>query len=450
MAVEPRREVPQDANRRLPQSKNEHDVKTTTKRRHSRRGTAYVLVLAISMLVAVIGMGGMLAARSQSKSAEAVDQAGEARMYALAATELARLYMDDKNWRSTRTSGTWATNQTIGSGTYSIDVVDTTDGNFANNDTDTVLLTATGVRGSARQKLAVTLKPNTTAYTCLNYAIAVNGSATITSTTVNGTTRPLGCNATVTAAGTVMIDVEAVTAATGAVYGTTPKTGILAMTVPDSSVFNFYTSNGTVISIDSIPAASGVHQIQKVVISPASNPYNAGATNTQGIYVIDCLNRTIQISKCRIVGTLCLLNVGANSSVSGSVSWVPVVSKYPCLLAQGNMALNMGSTALAENATDAVSYNPAGTPYPYPSGTTNATFTDVSYSSSIKGLVYVSGDVTTNSAFVFNNLVVGGNLTCTGGSLTPTYDGTYYSSPGPGFYPATMAVQSGTWKRPAS
>src|SRR5205814_887077 len=84
-----------------------------------RRGSAYLLVVFVSMIVAVIATGAILAVRSQAQSADLLGDTSEARSYARSAVDLGRLWISqDANWRSNRSNGAWATSQPIGRGTY--------------------------------------------------------------------------------------------------------------------------------------------------------------------------------------------------------------------------------------------------------------------------------------------------------------------------------------------
>ena len=428
--------------REYAQDDNPHRPAISSRRR-PRRGSVYIAIVSISMLVAIIGVGSLLAVRSQYRASEASNDSLEARTYAASGIEIGKQLMySDSSWRTNHSNGTWISNQAIGSGTFSLDVVNP-NGALNHSDSDPVTVTSTGVKGSARQKIQVTLTPVLKPLTCLNYAIAVNGVTTI-SNNITYTKAALGCNSSITAAGSVNVPTEAVTSISGSTYYSPQKTGITPITMPDTStVFTYYTTNGTYIT--TLPLSGGVLQLQMAVLSPGSNPY--GSTNANGIYVIDCQNKQIQIGRVRLVGTLVLLNVGAGSAVSGAINMAPYVSNYPTLMVQGGLTLSFAAGNLSENSTDKVSYNPVSTPYPYPSGTGDTDYVDV-FPSTITGLVYVSGDVQTSGGPSVSNLVVGGQFTGSSGSLTPSYLSTYYGNPPPGFFPTpSMTPQTGTWKR---
>jgi hypothetical protein len=66
------------------------------------------------------------------------------------------------------------------------------------------------------------------------------------------------------------------------------------------------------------------------VLNPNSNPF--GSPNADGIYVIDCGNASLVIERCRIQGTLVILNPGPNSAIEGPINWEPARAGYPSLL----------------------------------------------------------------------------------------------------------------------
>src|SRR5438552_298312 len=77
------------------------------RRKRPRRGSVYIAIVSISMLVAVIGVGSLLAVRSQSKGADASNDALEARVYAASAVEIGKQLMySDSSWRTNHSNGT--------------------------------------------------------------------------------------------------------------------------------------------------------------------------------------------------------------------------------------------------------------------------------------------------------------------------------------------------------
>ena len=415
-----------------------------------RRGATYIAVLGTTLIVMTLGLAGLITTRSQERASGYLSDSVDARLYAMTGIDFARLQIAQaSSWRTTYSNGAWATNQAIGTGTLSVSVVNP-NGALNHSLFDPVTVTATGVKNAATHISQVTLVAQPVPFTCLNAATTVNSSIALGSTTVIGFNETLASNASITTLlGTVYPNVEAVGSVGGLTYNGSVTTGVTARTMPDSTVFNYYTTSGTAISISTLGSPA---KLQNVVLSPASNPYGVQA-DPQGIYVIDCQGQSITISRCRIVGTLVLLNAGSSSSVQGNVNFASAVANYPCMLVQGSMTIQFDSTTqLQENQSPATNFNPAGanppataTPFPWGSSNYNSTTSD-SYASIMAGLVYVSGNLTTANAPAINVLVVGGTLT-TSGQISLSYDPSYYSNPPPGFCTIPMVVSPGSWQQ---
>ena len=410
-------------------------------RRTNRSGVIYIAVLAISTLVMIMAMGALLASRSLSRASTLSNDSDEAAGYAFSAVELARYMITyDTYWRTDYSPGAWFTNKTIGKGTMSC-TISTGDSTFTNMTEDITVL-GTGVKGFATQKVKAVLHSTLAPYTCLGSAIFAAGPINQNNTTINAATAGMSSNSTNSASSSqVGVSVAAGSTITGSYYKQMVQTNQTALTLPSASpLFSSYLTNGTTINYSSL---GGGGSINKTVLSPTVNPFGGGV-NANGIYVINCGGGNVTISNCRIVGTLVLLNA-STVTVTNSVNWVPALVDYPALLVQGSLVLTMTNTALLENTSDRVSYNPPSTPYPYPGGTSNNTFTD-SFPSIISGLIGVAGNVTTSNSPNFGILIVGGSLSCSG-TLSPNYDSTYFTNPPPGFYTNTLNADSNTYTR---
>ena len=126
---------------------------------HRRRGVGYVYFLSTMMLIAVIGVSALMAARIQLRSAGGTGDSTAARLYAQSAIELGlAMIQQDTAWRSNLGSDDWFTDQPIGTGTMSLegDIVGDEDGNLKN---DSLLLIGIGVHGQATHRIEVTLEP---------------------------------------------------------------------------------------------------------------------------------------------------------------------------------------------------------------------------------------------------------------------------------------------------
>jgi hypothetical protein len=295
------------------------------------------------------------------------------------------------------------------------------------------------MQGTARYKLQVTLVSQGQALTCLEVSLHA-GNDILPDACLLSSTQTISANNNVVASSSeIYADVEAVNTISGGAYGGNRTVGITPRTMPDSTVFDSYLSDGTVIDMVNIPASHMVPTISGELISPLRNPY--GAANALGIYVINCAGQNIVIADSRIVGTLVLVNPGSGSEVQGSVTWEPAVANYPALLVSGAMRFSFVKTALSEAAIGR-NLNPTGTPF---EGVENADMLDT-YPSRIKGLVYVSGDAETLNSCAFDGVVVVGVTMTTTNELSLTYEQTFLDNPPPGFGDApTLVVSPGTW-----
>lgn len=416
-----------------------------------RRGSTYVLVLGTAMLVTVIGLSTLLVTRIEARSSRTTNDMAEARLYAQSAIDMGLFWIkQDADWRTTYGEGAWATDQVIGSGTFTLianDLGSEADIAIAAPG-DSVKLTGIGMKGDARHKTEVTLEANLdTPFTCLEVALHAGNDLSFNSATVQ-CDQTISANNSVNESGSIInADVEAVNAINGTGYTGTQTTGITPRTMPDpSTVFDFYIANGTAIDINAMPKAGGKRVIDDVVISPASNPYGP-TTNAQGIYIIDCAGQVIYMHGCRIVGTLVLLNPGSGSALgrSNAVNWEPAVPNYPALLVSGDMKISAVSSVLNETSGSG-SFNPPGTPYEGVEDTDTAD----SYPSVIKGLVYVSGNMTISNNSVFDGVVVVGNTFTCSADPDLTYQPTFLNDPPPGFGTAStgvMTITPGSWKQ---
>lgn len=125
----------------------------------ARRGSVYLLVLGVSMIVLVIGLSGLMVSRIEQRSASAVSDMTQARLHALAAVEMGMFIMeaDPLNWRETFNAGVLPTDMPLGNGAFTLQAVDPVDNNLTDIAGDPVLFTGIGIEGGARHKLQVTI-----------------------------------------------------------------------------------------------------------------------------------------------------------------------------------------------------------------------------------------------------------------------------------------------------
>ncbi len=405
-----------------------------------RRGSAYLVVLAVSLIVATMGLGALLAIRAQARTANALSDAAEARQYALAAIELGRLAIGkDPNWRTNRTCGVWISQQAIGSGTCSLEVNDPVDGNLANRPHDPVIFKATGIKGQARQMIEVTLSAKPDPLPALKYALHAGGQLHIKLGRQLATnTATVSTNGSLRNEGTIAASVEAGSASQIGVVSGTLTLGAPSKAFPDRSVVDLYANLGTLI-------APG-NTIEKLVLSPARNPW--GATNADGVYVIRA-NQNLTIRHMRIYGTLVVIGNGNTVTVDNQVLLQPVRSDYPALIVDGDVVFQYSSllTPLSELLT-LVNFNPPETPY---DGESDADILDT-YPSEIQGLVHVTGKVELKQTALVRGLLLCESTLSTDAVACEdsqvVYNPSLFAFPPQGYTTAVkMIPQSGSWKQ---
>lgn len=417
-------------------------------KRYQRKAMSYVLVLGTAMVITVIGLSALSTMRLRWRSTKNSTDFLQTRLYAQSAIDIGLFYIENTpDWRNVRPSGLWVDRAPFGNGFYSITGIDPIDNDLSDSAVDPVILTGIGFQGDARFKLQVTLQPELIPISSLEVALHADVSLKF-----NGCI--LQCNQIISSNGTVNSatstidsDVEAVGSITGATYHGNLTSPIPPRLLPGSTVFDYYLANGTMIPLNLIGKKGGVYTIENVVISPNSNPYDNLSTNPKGIYIIECAGQNVVVQNSRIVGTLVLLGPGPNSQITKSVNWEPAVENYPVLLVHGNLSINLdptGADLLEGDKTG--NFNPPGTPY---DGVEDSDTTD-SYPSLITGLIYVSGDISTEARVAVEGVVVIGNslIVTTGATVDLKYESIYYDSPPPGFYDIpNMIIADRSWKQ---
>jgi hypothetical protein len=399
------------------------------------------------MIVSLIGLSSMVVSRLNLRSVSGRQDRREARILADSAIELGTgVVTQDTGWRSNLVNGTLypSTSLTLGNGTISWKLVDT-DGNLADDDSDAVRLYGIGRVGQSIYTKSVLLEPAGAGAACLEVALHSGGRINLyNSFDCNQT---ISSNDEVRATGpTANTDAEAVNQIVGSFSGT-QTTGITPRKIPGASVFDYYVNNGTPIKIENLPSSGGRRMLEKVVLSPGDNPYGAGATNPEGIYVIDCKNQNLRIKLVRLVGTLVLLNPGSGTDLDDDQHWEPAVRNFPVLMVNGRITFNWHGEHPLRESLSAVNYNPPGTPYLGQSDSDQAD----EYPALIKGLIYVAGDLTVDHQCILEGVTVVGGITTTNAPINLTYDPIHLASPPPGFRSGPeMAISHGSWRREAS
>ncbi len=420
----------------------------TNRNRHHRRqraGSVYVAVLGVAMIVAVIAIGAITVQRVVRKMAQQSLDMAQARDYAIAAIEIGQLRVkSDSQWRTTFPNGVWETAQVIGTGTYTLEGTDPADGDLTDDPMDPIRLVGIGRNSSARQKVATTFQPTVFGMTCLEVA-AIGASVSLDDANVDCDQIICSNDGMSATSAAVQSDVEAVGAIWGWSYLGSSTSGVPARTMPDGSVFDYYTANGTQIAFSSlVDKKKRTRALTNVVLSPNANPYGADHVNAMGIYVIDCGGDNLVIRDCRILGTLVVLNAGSKSRVERAVNWSAAIANFPALLVQGPFELrHERAIVLAEANAGGVNFNPPGTPY---EGSEDTDTTD-QYPTEINGLVYVSENVKWKKTANVTGAVVCGAFLQLSGDLLISYRSTYLNDPPPGFRTTILIPIAGSWQQ---
>ncbi len=303
---------------------------------HPRRGAAlYISVMSTAVLVSLLGLAALNIVRIERRATLLDADRIAARSNADSAVELVLAVLaNDPNWRTNYTSGVETAPQSLGAaGSGSLSwMLEDSDGNLSDADLD-LHLKGIGRVGSSVQVSDVRLMPKD--LTCLNTTMHAGTSFVINSAKLfNDQIISSNGNIDENGGSEVHGAVEAVGTVTGDNFLGTVTTGVAERSMPSAQVFDYYLANGTAISIQSLPKTGLVllgtdaRELSKTVISPNSNPF--GATNPEGVYIIDCAGQTLKIRNCRIVGTIVLLNCGSDSEIGDNdINWEPAVPNFP-------------------------------------------------------------------------------------------------------------------------
>ena len=160
------------------------------------------------------------------------------------------------------------------------------------------------------------------------------------------------------------------------------------------------------------------------------------------------------IERSRILGTLLVVNPGADSCVAnGPISWSPAVAGYPALLVDADTAtdadfsINATNRALSEKENGV---NLQSRPAPRTKSFGQDADTNDIYRSAIRGLIAVRDDLTfQNRALVRGQVIVGDDLNNSSGELEVEYLPDSLLNPPPGFLaPYTYLRRPARFRKP--
>lgn len=406
----------------------------------TRRGSAYIIVLGTALMVSVMGLAALTAVRVEQLGAKGGVDFTEARQLARSAVELGMLEIEENpDWRTDQPQGAWITNETLGRGTFSLEVADPNDDDFTSGANDYIVMKGTGVVGDARFVLSVELVPFGPAGSdCLQYAVQTGERIYNHESIV--TDAPLSANLNIGNYDYIDGDVRAA----GFVWNNGTITGTIEEYVeeqemPSPNLYTEYLARATVINRMDLP---GDDTLKELLLTPKHNPY--GAPNAEGIYLIDCQYHDITVKDVRIVGTVVFINSGTKKvKLDGGILWEPAAPNLPAMLTDGIFEWDIESIIKESDAH--TNLNPVGTPY---EGTEDADQTDI-YSSVIKGLCYAVGLIEIKKPIDVEGIIITNYRLEVDGDLNLTHDPRLFDDPPPGFERADrpMKALAGSFKQ---
>jgi hypothetical protein len=422
-------------------------------RGHRRGGYLYIAVVFVSTIVAMIGLSSLNVMRVERMGMENGQELHEARLLAATAVEhaITQINRNPSTWRTTYPHNTEypTTPVALGKGTFTWKLYDS-DLVLDDDDSDTVEVSGIGRVGDTVYVHNVVVTPYGVGFDCLNVALYSDKKHTLGGGTLN-CDQIIGTQKTCDATGGMVInsDVEATAGTTGGTFtGTVDNTGPIRALPDPVAVLDYYTTNGTSISILDLPQAGGFYMIDDVYLGHDSNPFGGGATNTEGIYVIDCLvggiPRPIKIQNSRLKATLVLKNHAGSSKTAGSVNWSPAVANYPAVMLSSEFTFNHDRFVFLNEPALGTNFNP----------TEDGDTQDV-YPSVIAGVVYSSDDIFFSGNPGFNGAIVTvGAFEMYSGFADLIYDNQFTTNPPPGFASGSGGGESrispGSWVRAVS
>ncbi|HMO24640.1 MAG TPA: hypothetical protein PKB10_00070 [Tepidisphaeraceae bacterium] len=310
-------------------------------------------------------------------------------------------------------------------------------GSLQDSEIDPFLITITAERGPVRRRTSVVIDPRIQPLPVLQHGLYAAVSLEVKSgnhLTGNGVNIRCGGNARID--GVIHADLLTSTRSGGGTINGTISTGAPTLSLPDAAALDRLIARATRIN--------NAGDIDKKLISPAVNTYGSRALNPLGLYYIHSVGDDITIKESRISGTL-VVNVGTGKKVviDGSVLMESLRADLPALIVIGNCELNLRSaTETLNESSHKVNFNPAGAPY---EGVEDADTTDT-YPAIIRGLVYVTGNLTIKeSPRVEGPVICGGSVLVDGRCeiLSPPT-----ATPPAPFYAITgHVIREGTWMR---
>lgn len=355
-----------------------------------RRGGAYVLVLGVTTMAAVVGVGAVLAQRVQFQARELVEHTQTARIAAIAGLEMAMQAIDeDADWRETLLAQPNFPDVTVNGITVTVTATAPDGSALVLDDlADPIMLSATATIGSTRQRFSVVLEPVIRGIDALARAVvAADEFAADEGSRVHADAAIHASTATASSAN-VYADMELASTPSGGNFRGAINDDAAAPELPDvlASEFAGVFDAPVTISPAVLPVQGGIHWISGV-LGPGVNTVG-GSASSSGTYIVDGDSRPIGIRNLRLLGSLVIVRANGAVVVTGSNNLTANGDEHPVLAVAGDIAFSMRSSPLDENVVK-MNLNPPGVPDA--SGATDSDTLD-SYPSLITGLIWIRKD----------------------------------------------------------
>ena len=322
----------------------------------SRRGSAYILVLAMAMILTVIGLSSIAVARLKTRANANTRDTRAAEMLAMAGVEQAlTIITTSPTWRDDYTHDVPTNDIAFGGGLVSFKLVDLSgDEDLGADDEAPVRVYGIGRYGGAVRVHSVLLTSAAAGVEVFQSGVhAAAGVYLSKHLVVNG--GPLSTNGHADIWWTLTGDLEAASRGGGGTVTGTEIVPAPPKNMPPASVFDYYLLQATEIPYASLPiCCGGTKEALGGELSSTSNPWGTASANA--VYHIDVpAGKTLFIDAFLLKGTL-LISAGDGATIdeAGDVHAEPHRSDYPVMIVRGgsfNLSLDGKSGILSINSS---------------------------------------------------------------------------------------------------
>jgi len=404
-------------------------MRRPTHRRVRRRGSAYVMILGVSLVLAVIGLAAVTVTRINARTVRADNHWAEAQVLAFSAAEhaLARIG-ETSGWR-TAFAGT-ETKVAFGGGTMSWRLLDEADGDLGDDPAEPFVILASGAVGEAEFAVRVQCRIVGEALevlrTCLHAAGRIDLAPHAEVQALGG---PVSTNGALELANDSHIagDVEADSVTGKGTIDGTVTAPAPPKAMPDASVFQTYRDLATSLGPRTV--------LDNVLLSRWVSDY--GSSHPDGVYFIDAPGRSVIVRDTVVYGTLVVRC--SKLTLDGRVLMMNARKDYPVLVVDGDLVVSVDGW---ERDRPVPWTGPDPSPWDaLPDGAGERFYDD------LRGLVHVQGDVDVRrTTRTYGALLAGGKITC-GASARVRLDTDLSEHPPMGYTTGAGTVVCGGWSQ---